>query len=47
MDSALLPYSFAGQVTIARRHTRFIERDLPKRCEALHGLLDLACGLAV
>jgi hypothetical protein len=20
---------------------------LPKRCEALHGLLDLACGLAV
>jgi hypothetical protein len=30
MDSALLPYSFAGEVTIARRHTRFIERDLPR-----------------
>ena len=26
----LLPYSFGGEVTIARRHTRFIERDLPR-----------------
>ena len=26
----LLPYTFSGEVTIARRHTRFIERDLPR-----------------
>jgi hypothetical protein len=26
----LLPNSFCGEVTISRRHTRFIERDLPR-----------------
>src|SRR5215210_8044291 len=27
--SALLPYSFSGEIKIARKHTRFIMRDLP------------------
>lgn len=29
-DLALLPYSFSGEIKFGRKHTRFINRDLPQ-----------------
>ncbi len=38
-DLALLPYSFSGEIKFARKHTRFIVRDLPQLVSRSIGLL--------
>jgi hypothetical protein len=38
-DLVLLPYSFSGEVKFARKHTRFIVRDLPQITERAIGQL--------
>ena len=38
-ESALLPYSFSGEVKLARKHTRFINRDLPRLVQSAVGKL--------
>ena len=35
----LLPYSFSGEVKLARKHTRFILRDLPHLVQGAVGKL--------
>jgi hypothetical protein len=38
-ESALLPYSFSGEVKLARKHTRFITRDLTRLVQSAVGKL--------
>ena len=38
-DLVLLPYSFNGDIKFARKHTRFINRDLPQLVSRSIGLL--------
>src|SRR5205807_1578946 len=42
--------AFSGEIKLARKHTRFIERNVTqalKRTTALHGLMDAECKLVL